>query len=254
MNKTVEELITKRFEKEANIKSLLQLDNILERIRYDIKDDKELKTRPVSQEELEKLYFDNFRKFLPEDCKKMDFQQFKNEMASTRASRYKAGVVAEIENSLLTIINTHSQLNFPKGKEDFSDNKIQKATAFREFGEEAGIWVDDEQYESCNEYIIVKDFDNVPVKFYFLKNLSAKDVDLKYRLNYETNGLNLITKDFEKKSSMNTTRLFDRVLFCLKIHDESYRPPTLKVKNDSDPKEGLQEYKLGKKKFLERKT
>ena len=255
MNSTVEQKVAEMFENGGKICSLLLLQNNLEDLKYDYNDNRPQGTGEVDQDDLESYCFEHYKNNLPSECENMNLESFKAAMKRTQKSRYKSGVIAETNDKrLLAIISTYeidgaNQLDFPKGKEDYGDNEFKKATAFREFGEETGVWVSDEEYLNCKEFVDIRK-SGKSVRYYLFDNLNEGLVDLKYKVKDEIEGLEWVTRHFDKSASkFATTNLFDCVLARLNLFaKQKYIAPSYKVQTENDPSIGLEEYKLAREK------
>ena len=250
MNSKVKEKVAKKFENQEKISSFLQLQNDLEEVKYDYNDNRLKGTRRVKREDLEKYWFENYKNKLPSEFENMSFKSFKQKMVKTRESRYRAGVIAETEGKQLLAIKIKdnksniNQLDFPKGKEDCSDKKFMKATAFREFSEETGVWVSDDDYKECKTFVDINKSASETIRYYLLNKLVKDSVNLNHEVKDEVYGLKWVTRNFDKSASeFTTTKMFDRALERLK---------KFVSRRETDTSIGLKEYKLARKKHLEK--
>ena len=272
MNTEKEQKVAEMFKDNGKISSFLQLQNNLDDVRYDYNDNRPEGADKVYQDDLEKYCFEHHRKMLPSECEKMrSLQSFKTKMKITQESRYKAGVIASTNKKELLAIKIKdnkgniNQLDFPKGKEDCSDKKFMKATAFREFGEETGVWVSDDDYKKCNKFrdikkpsFPVKYQPNEPVRYYLFNNLDEKLVNLNHKLRDEVYGLKWVTKEFYNSASeFTTTQRFDRAFKMVALGSKGlYLPPgsTENEQTEDDTSIGLKEYQQARKKHLEKQN
>ena len=104
MNSKVKEEVAKKFENQEKISNFLQIHNYLEDVKYRYNNHRPEKADAVSQYDLEKYWFKNYKNKLPSDCENMNFQDFETEMKNTLKGRYRAGVIAETDNKQLPAI------------------------------------------------------------------------------------------------------------------------------------------------------
>ena len=148
--------------------------------------------------------FKNFERESSTNERFTDFKTFKKEFNSVRFKRYICGVVAMSDKGLLVICPPETlccgemvqKLTFPKGKEDYSDKRDKKVTAFREFEEETGIKLSSDEKRRCDSYIVVKQ--RKPVRLYLI-TVASEIVNLSYQRKGEVERLQWLPYEDVKK-------------------------------------------------------
>ena len=175
------------------------------------------------------------------------FGDFQKAMEVERKRRYICGVIAYVgPNEVVAIVNSINQLNFPKGKEDFLDNKIKKLTAFREFGEETGYWVSVEEYKNCTKYVEIYHFEKV-IRLYFLHGCTKSWFNLNHTCKGEVKGLKFVK--LNSIIEMKKTSLFYHMVNILNPDSKATSKNTPGKDNTESWREYRNKRKINKEKF-----
>ena len=256
LSSTLKENIDNFFAKQNETVNLLYLQNVLDEILFDHIDNRAKDDIKFKESDLLKYCFDRYKSRLPLQRKQLNLKDFKVKMDRVRKRRYISGVIAlsdTDDQEILAVINSNYQLNFPKGKEDYLDFCYKKVTAFREFGEETGVWLSNELYKKARDYIEVNHYGQV-IRLYFLYGIKKGSVKLNHKVNGEINGLEW--RNINTNNRLLDTSLFRNVLAVLKYLKNStkYPRPRLQFKLDKDYQKSVDGYEFAKKQYMKKQN
>ena len=171
---------------------LLKIINFLEVVTYDyIASDESIKERNAFAE-VYKYCYENFKTSFP--CVKSNSHaDFRRSILNHRKRLPAGGAILVNENiEFLCVVNNRREVNFPMGKQDFADAGSLKVTALRELGEEAGVWLSEEEFEMADRYVEYRQHCGRKTKvyhFYVIEGFEKSRVDLGHTKRGEIAGL-----------------------------------------------------------------
>ena len=178
--------------KDEKFVPLLKIINFLETVTYDYIASINSREERNIFAQVYKYCYENFNKIFT-SVKADNFSDFHKFISNHRKRSPVGGAILVNENKeFLCVINKRDEMNFPMGKQDFADEASLKITALRELGEEAGIWLTEEEFEKVDKYVEYRQRCGGKTKLYRLYVVEGfcKDrVDISYTKRGEVTGL-----------------------------------------------------------------
>ena len=172
---------------------LLKIINFLETVTYDyIASIQSIEERSAFAE-VYKYCYENFRTSFP--CVNANnHADFRRSILNYRKRLPAGGVILVNENiEFLCVVNNRDEVNFPMGKQDFADGGSLKVTALRELGEEAGVWLSEEEFKRADKYVEYRQYRHGRktklYHFYVIEAFEKSRVDLGHTKRGEVTGL-----------------------------------------------------------------